>query len=74
MSSTLAEANRFRESRTDLGRWAGRTIVLSLEVTPVPPNRDPLWANRIQTVWADPLVRPASSVVGDILGDWLEEH
>ena len=73
---TLAEANRFREARADLGHWAGRTVVLLLEVTPFPPNRDVLWADRVQTVWGDPVVRPAGSaaVATEALENWLEEY
>ncbi len=73
---TLTEANRFRDTRIDLSSWSGRTIELVLEAMPVPANRQALWADRVQTVWGDPVVRRAgpASIAADAVERWLEEY
>ena len=73
---TISDANRFRDSRAVLGRWAGQTVAIVLEVKPVPSNREPLWADRVQAVWADPVVRRAGipALTTDTVEGWLDEN
>jgi len=70
-------ANRWHDRELDLSRWAGRDVRLTLETLAVPPRGDPLWADRVQTVWGNPVLgsRPAKVVVARgevVLGETLD--
>ena len=49
-------ANRWHDRELDLSAWAGRAVVLIVETRAVPPRGDPLWADRVQTVWGNPVL------------------
>ena len=76
------EANRWHERQVDLSSWAGQTIVLTFSTHAVPRREEVLWAERIQTVWGDPIVaeRPWGALVKTIdrlpadSAEWLGEQ
>ena len=72
-------ANQWQDRDVDLSRWSGRTIFLMVETRAVPPREEPLWADRVQTVWGNPVLgsRPGKALatsVGTIAresSEWL---
>jgi len=75
-------ANQWHERQVDLSPWEGQTVVLTLSTQAVPPRENVLWADRIQTVWGDPVVaeRPWRSLANSIeqlptdSAEWLGEQ
>lgn len=60
----LNDANAWNPLRLDLRAWSEERVRLVLETEPVPERSNPLWADRVQTVWGEPLV--ISSRTADI--------
>jgi hypothetical protein len=57
------DANQWHDREVDLSRWSGQEIVLTLETRALGGRGGKLWADRLQTVWGDPVVvsnRPGS--------------
>ncbi|MGH9337087.1 MAG: DUF4956 domain-containing protein, partial [Vicinamibacteria bacterium] len=56
------DVNRWHDREVDLSDWSGREVTLSLETRAPGGRTGKLWADRLQTVWGDPIVasnRPA---------------
>jgi hypothetical protein len=74
-------ANQWYERRIDLTRWSGQTIQLTLEIRAIPARVNILWADRVQTVWGEPVLKssPLSHIDAQMrealvsLGDEIEE-
>lgn len=74
-------ANQWYERRIDLTRWSGQTIQLTLEIRAIPARVNILWADRVQTVWGEPVLTssPLSHIDAQMrevlvsFGDKLEE-
>ncbi len=57
------DANQWHDREVDLSAWAGREIALTLETRALGGRSGKLWADRLQTVWGNPVVvsnRPGS--------------
>ena len=75
-------ASQWHERQVDLSPWEGQTVVLTLSTQAVPPRENVLWADRIQTVWGDPVVvaRPWRSLTDSVeqlptdSAEWLGEQ
>ena len=75
-------ANQWHQRQVDLSPWEGQTVVLTLSTQAVPRRENVLWADRIQTVWGDPVVveRPWRSLADSIeqlptdSAEWLGEQ
>jgi hypothetical protein len=50
------DANQWNEREIDLSAWAGQEIVLTLETRALGGRTGKLWADRLQTVWGNPVV------------------
>ena len=59
---TLTDANRWQPAKIDLSRWSGQNVALILSAYADPP-RKPLWADRVQIVWGDPVVGASTNAV-----------
>jgi hypothetical protein len=49
-------ANQWHERQVDLSDWSGERVLLTLEIRAVPARGNILWAERVQTVWGEPVV------------------
>lgn len=77
-------ANQWHDRELDLSRWVGKSVVLTLQTRAVPPQGGTLWAERIQTIWGDPILsrRPGKVLAArvaraatesiDWLGRWFD--
>ena len=57
------DANQWHDREVDLSEWAGREVSLTLETRALGGRTGKLWADRLQTVWGDPVIvsnRPGS--------------
>ncbi len=57
------DANQWHDREVDLAEWAGRQVSLTLETRALGGRTGKLWADRLQTVWGDPVIvssRPGS--------------
>jgi hypothetical protein len=57
------DANQWQDREVDLSPWAGREVSLTLETRAVSGRTGKLWADRLQTVWGNPVIvsdRPGS--------------
>ncbi len=57
------DANQWHDREVDLSEWSGREVALTLETRALSGRTGKLWADRLQTVWGDPVVvsnRPGS--------------
>jgi len=57
------DANQWHDREVDLSEWAGREVSLTLETRAIGGRTGKLWADRLQTVWGDPVIvsnRPGS--------------
>jgi hypothetical protein len=52
----MSRAARWHDRQVDLTAWSGKTVALHLETRPLSARGNILWADRIQTVWGDPVV------------------
>ena len=59
---TLTDANRWHPAKIDLSRWSGQDVALILSAYTDPP-RTPLWADRVQVVWGDPVLGASTNAV-----------
>jgi len=61
-------ANQWQDREFDLSPWSGRAVSLTVETRPVPPREQPLWANRVQTVWGNPVLgtRPGRALAASV--------
>ncbi|MGH9462377.1 MAG: DUF4956 domain-containing protein [Vicinamibacteria bacterium] len=61
-------ANQWQDREVDLSPWSGRAISLTVETRAVPPRVQPLWADRVQTVWGNPVLgsRPGKALVTSV--------
>jgi hypothetical protein len=61
-------ANQWHDREIDLSPWSGRTISLTVETRAVPLREEPLWADRVQTVWGNPVLgsRPGKTLVTSV--------
>jgi len=50
------DANRWHDREVDLAEWAGREVSLTLETRALGGRTGKLWADRLQTVWGDPVI------------------
>jgi hypothetical protein len=50
------DANRWHDREVDLSRWAGQEVALTFETRALGGRTGKLWADRLQTVWGDPLI------------------
>jgi hypothetical protein len=50
------DANQWNDREVDLSEWAGQEIVLTLETRALGGRTGKLWADRLQTVWGNPVV------------------
>ena len=50
------DANQWHDREVDLSEWAGREVALTLETRALGGRPGKLWANRLQTVWGDPVI------------------
>ena len=51
------EANAFHRAHVDLGAWGEKTVRLTLRTRPLQGPRLVPWADRILTVWGNPIIR-----------------
>jgi hypothetical protein len=49
-------SNEWHDRRIDLTRWSDKRVQLTLEVRAVPARGNILWAERLQTVWGEPVL------------------
>jgi hypothetical protein len=57
------DTNQWHDREVDLSEWAGREVALTLETRALGGRTGKLWADRLQTVWGDPVIvsnRPGS--------------
>ncbi len=57
------DANQWHDREVDLSAWSGRDVAVSLETRAASGRTGKLWADRLQTVWGNPVVvsnRPGS--------------
>lgn len=57
------DANQWHDREVDLSEWSGREVAVSLETRALGGRTGKLWADRLQTVWGNPVVvsnRPGS--------------
>lgn len=57
------DANQWHDREVDLSEWSGREVSVSLETRALGGRTGKLWADRLQTVWGNPVVvsnRPGS--------------
>lgn len=50
------DANQWHDREVDLSSFSGREVALSLETRALGGRTGKLWADRLQTVWGDPVV------------------
>jgi hypothetical protein len=50
------DANQWHDREVDLSEWAGREVSLTLETRALGGRTGKLWADRLQTVWGDPVI------------------
>lgn len=50
------DANQWHHRDVDLSEWAGREVALVLETRALGGRTGKLWADRLQTVWGDPVI------------------
>ena len=50
------DANQWHEREVDLSTWAGQQVILTLETRALGGRTGKLWADRLQTVWGNPVV------------------
>jgi len=50
------DANQWHDREVDLSEWAGRKVALTLETRALGGRTGKLWADRLQTVWGDPVI------------------
>lgn len=78
----LFQSNRWHNHEVDLTPWSGKTIILSFSIRPAMLLDQVPWADRIQTVWGNPVVvsSRAKQIVArarsfnDRLERWLQEY
>jgi hypothetical protein len=50
------DSNQWHDREVDLSEWSGRHVVLTLETRALGGRTGKLWADRLQTVWGDPVI------------------
>jgi len=50
------DTNQWHDREVDLSEWAGREVALTLETRALGGRTGKLWADRLQTVWGDPVI------------------
>ncbi len=81
-SYSLVHSNQWHDHEVDLTRWGGKTITISLSIRPTSLLDQVPWADRIQTVWGNPVVvsSRAKHIVSRVrsitapLEQWLQDN
>ena len=76
------QSNEWHHRRIALDEWAGKRVALTFETRPVPDRKRVLWADRIQTVWGEPIIvsSPTRQAIAEAgrwttsVGEWLERQ